>query len=413
MEEENTKQKMTKNHFSISQPLRSAKLLMEKLYADDEYYLSARFAWTSQEDARKLYIYGAARQVQKACIALMSQDEFLSDPPKEPIDSTGRMIIESVLDSQNLWIRKLNELLVNLIIFSIKNDPLSYRIYINAENFETFCGRQSDLKSFFAHESFNVHSSISHYKERIDSDLKELGKTPWFLDQDKYKKQKGIFISAYRKYKEALKSASIEEKFILGFSYQNSFGLPSRAVHPIASSSSMNRVSFQEVNSNFYNLSLTCQHALSRMNAILDHQDPSDIQKFFDRNPKSPNKLDDLRREFEIGDIVYAGNDLAEIIERIESVYGYLSYKVRFLVRPPIPKYPEDYLISNYIVPVLRKSLARAFYEKNLASKIGTTEYNFILKMNNEELYESVKATFINMEKAGVLIKMLQNKTDA
>lgn len=48
--------------FFISEPTKQAHNFAAKLYPDDEFYLQARYAWVGSEDARKLFLYGCARQ---------------------------------------------------------------------------------------------------------------------------------------------------------------------------------------------------------------------------------------------------------------------------------------------------------------------------------------------------------------
>ncbi len=50
-------------NFFISQPLKLVDRFMKKLYADDEFYRSTRYALVA--DAKSLYLYGCARQVMK------------------------------------------------------------------------------------------------------------------------------------------------------------------------------------------------------------------------------------------------------------------------------------------------------------------------------------------------------------
>ena len=97
--------------FFLSQPLKQANTFLLKLYKDDSFYSSTRYAWVSPEDAKKLFLYGCVRQVIKAGITLMENEEHVLETPKEKdIDTIGRTIIESIIDTQNIILRKHIEL---------------------------------------------------------------------------------------------------------------------------------------------------------------------------------------------------------------------------------------------------------------------------------------------------------------
>ena len=45
---------------------------MEKLFEDDSFFAFARYSHVASEDAKRLFLYGCARQVLKASIALIT-----------------------------------------------------------------------------------------------------------------------------------------------------------------------------------------------------------------------------------------------------------------------------------------------------------------------------------------------------
>jgi hypothetical protein len=113
------------------------------------------------------------------------------------------------------------------------------------------------------------------------------------------------------------------------------------------------------------------------------------------------------KRKFEVADLVLAYGDLAEVLEIRESQFGYTSYKIRYLRKPPLPDLPEDWLPSEDIVRLVRKANIRDFWDKNLKNLPHREEAKLLLDQSDERLYEVTKKTFIDLDERGVLIPML------
>jgi hypothetical protein len=159
---------------------------------------------------------------------LVEKQDFVKEPDeKEGHVSTKqervleREIIEAVYDEQSLWVRKLIEILVNLINFQDTNFNEAFRIYLSAENLELFLGKQKDFKDFYAFASGNIESSIQDYLQRIETDLKTLGlQNIWFVDQGRLKaKALPIFSSVLSRYK--LISEALNQMLGISQSYRS------------------------------------------------------------------------------------------------------------------------------------------------------------------------------------------------
>jgi len=333
--------------FFISQPLKLTERFMKKIYADDQFYRQARYALVA--DARSLHLYGCARQVRKACISLIEKQDFVKEPvDKEPQSSTSqeaaldREIIEAVYDEQNLWIRKLIEILVNLINFQNTNSNEAYRIFLSAENLDLFLGKQKDFKDFYAFTSGNVDSSIQGYAERIENDLKTLGfKSIWFLDGGRLKAQiPPVFSSILSRYKRALPLATDDERLVLGATYHHVFSMASLSAHGSIGSLPV-EINLQNTKTNVAHISILSQHIMSRANSLMGFEEPQSIEKLTAGRSNAPDLMKKYKRRFEVGDLVLAYGDLAEVLEIKESQFGYTSYKVKYLHKPPLPDLPE------------------------------------------------------------------------
>lgn len=267
-------------HFWVSQPLKQANTLLSKLYKDDNFYFTARYAWTRPEDSKKLLLYGYARQVMKTSLTLLENEEhILEAPKKESIDTLGRIIIEGIIDAQHIILRKHIESLVNLINFSNFDKGGTYRIFLNAENLEHFIGRQSGFGAFYESRSGNIDSSIETYSDRIREDLKTLDVTNiWFLKNNwNSRKSPPIFESMRKRFMEALPHATDDERIVLGLSYDEFFGGFSASVHASAGSPIAERhQKFNTIKRNISSISLLGQHMISRANGLMNFDDPND-----------------------------------------------------------------------------------------------------------------------------------------
>ena len=93
--------------FFVSEPIKQAHAFAAKLYPDDSFYLQTRYASVGPDDARKLFLYGCARQVVKTAPMLLSNEDNIQGLPRaREIDTLGRQILEALIDGQHIIIRR-------------------------------------------------------------------------------------------------------------------------------------------------------------------------------------------------------------------------------------------------------------------------------------------------------------------
>lgn len=406
--------------FFISQPLKLTERFMKKLYASDDFYRQARYALVA--DAKSLYLYGSARQVRKACVSLVENQSFVKEPENEEAisssneeDTLGREIIEAIYDQQNLWIRKLIENLVNLINFQNTNVNQSYRLFLCAENLSLFLGKQKDFQEFYGFKGGNIDSSIRDFTERIQADLKTLGlENIWFLDEGRLKKHRlPIFTSILARYKAALSLASDDEKIVLGTTYQRSFSIASLSAHGSIGSLPF-EINLQTIKVNIAHISVLAQYCMSRANALMGFDEPQSIEKLNQDRSYGRDLMKMYKKKFEIEDLVLAHGYLAEVLETRESIFGYTSYRIKYLAKPPMPALTEDWLPSEEIVRIANRIGIRDLWNRNLRDSPHIEKARVLLQKSDETLYEMTKKTFIDLAQRGVSIPSLfrtQKKT--
>lgn len=417
-----SKEQNRKLDFFISTPLRSANRLMKNLYADDHFYETATYAWVSPKDAKKLFLFGVCKEVIKVCIEMMQNKEFLQDGPsikkKEAIE---KIIYGSITDGQSYRLRKMIELLSLIILFhknTLRDEE--YRIYLSAENLDIFLSRQKEFKDFYNGEIIsNTQSSIDGFTKRIHNDLKAIGKSDlWFLNVRKLRKQKpSIFATKRKIYLDALLVATDDERLALGISYHKTYSRLSLSTHPLLGSHDYGdeENNYRNVIRNITSLSIVCMHIMYKAYKIADIEDPEGLEKIMGPNfekSEASKSISAMKKEYDNGDIILtAWTDLAEVIGKRESEYGYKAYRVKYISRAPLPQYSEDWLESQHILTrLIRRVAIRAFYEKaTLTVKDRKIKkiMKEVLKQPDNQLLEYAKKTFLSLHEKKLLISML------
>lgn len=420
-----TDEQNKKLDFFITAPLRSADRLMKQLYADDHFYETATYAWVGENDAKKLFLYGVCKEVIKSCIGLTNDKEFLQEVPnhkeKEP-DRMEKIITGGITDAQTYRIRKMVELLSLLILFdrNTKHDE-EYRIFLSAENLNLALARQEDFRELYEKRTIsNTQHSIDDFAKRIQDGLKRLGvQKLWFLHKERLKDLKpSVFESKKKLFLAALLVASADERLALGISYGRGYSRTSQSVHPLLGSHDYgkNDNDTKHITANFSYLSIICMHIMYLAYKLAGIEDPEGITKIMGKNFEKSEALKNIakfRKELEVGDLVLTvWTDLAEIIEEHTSKYGYKAYKIKYLLRPPLPEFPEDWIeSSNILARLMTKSWARSFLEKNTSVDKMPQEVKDIwpevMKQSDEELMKSVMHFFVDMHKHDILVPML------
>jgi hypothetical protein len=205
--------------------------------------------------------------------------------------------------------------------------------------------------------------------------------------------------------------ATADEKIIFGMSY-DFFSRFSVSAHAGAGSRADERQYRPAIiRQNLKTISLVGLHILSRMNQLMGFDDPSDFASRMEGKSVSPELIKRWSREFEVGDVVLAMDDIAEVVGFKKSKYGYTSVTVKFLTRPPLPETPTDSLPCAFVGMIMPKRAVRGFLT-GVRNKPGTpAELRETLEMMDKEsdeiLREMVSKALVEIHKHGVLIPWL------
>lgn len=335
--------------------------LRETLPLDEEGFL--RVAGPSHADRRAFYIYAVLDEVLKASASILRWLDLLKNM-EEPEAMVDRFWTESIADEQSLRIRKLVEVLIDLICFQRTNDDPFYRHFLLLIRLVSVRGTQEDLDLFYACPSENVAAQVkdlaSQAAELERSGAVDVG-AAWYLTgvstartaEDLASMWPGSHIASTRaRLRAALPHAEPHERLALGVSYDRLFSRVSRDVHftPGARTSPRDTRAvsdgLDECGLLGLNVLLAAQRVLSGAGGPVCEQ----VTRILAENDY-PGKLAErvTQGTAEVGDFVLACGDLAEVLDVAESTFGYRSYRVLFLDGSPLPDIPEDWVPAESV----------------------------------------------------------------
>jgi len=329
---------------------------------------------TAFDDGRSYYLYGAADEVCKAGIAVMRWAEFLSGPDA-PTPETAkdrhleRLCVESVVDEQGMWQRKLTEWLANLVCFSTTNEQEYYRLFLAAETYSWQLGVLKDLCEYYDCDSGNARIGLEWARDRMVTELAAVDQARcWFLEPRVFTKLPqrpgGIFRRLARRLSMAFTHGTPDERLSLGITYGGGFGQASRSVHP-AIGDVHPPVTVDDVRRNLRRVSLLCINVMNRSHLLAGVEPRGLARRVAAVFCESGSADTQLRRVhmpgYDTGDVVLAMGHLAEVLERRVSRYGLECYRVRFLVRGPLKETPQDWVPADQTRAILRRRWTRDY----------------------------------------------------
>lgn len=356
------------HEFFTSMSLRCGNTLRRKLGIDETHYqMVSSF---SHSDARSYFVYGCVDEVMKAATASLRWMEFLRETDEKHAESDGdnasyiqRAVHEAVYDEQQMWARKLHEILADLILFSKSNEQEYFRLFLAYRFLEKYLAFQNDLHEFFSCKSGNAQSSIDVAKKLITSleDKTDSAKR-WFLkipELQENPKPGQLFTSARQKILKAIKEGSSDHRIALGLSYDRGYSVASRSVHSNIGDP-LRQISTKTISAQIGRIGLMSAHIILCGHELLGIEPEgftAMLKKSLGTESVGYQLYSSMCKDFKVGDIVAAyGPNLCLVTEISKSKYGYTSCKVRFLEQPQLPELPEDWFSAPYVQIIVPKA---------------------------------------------------------
>ncbi|MEI8015295.1 MAG: hypothetical protein WCH20_10720 [Nitrospira sp.] len=413
----------------IGVALRGAVTLQKALGLNEDTYQGV--AGHSLHDSRAYYLYGVLDEVLKAATAMLRWQQLLKNPEKEGLKEIQgkengnhliRIVDEAVQDEQDLWSRKLAELLCNLILFESTNSQEYFRLFLTCEHLDAYLGLQRDFHDFFNCQNFNARESIQSLVSTTKQCTKSIPlKKAWFLNDainwEKPIKPGGLFCSIRQRYKLALKKADPDQILALGISYEHGYSVPSRSIHANIGGPPM-KIDRKAIEISFSHVVLFCALVMLqayKVAGVTVTGDAEFVDKIFKSGTDARKILNSVYgKELEVGDIVFAyGKDLCIVVDKRRSEYGYNSYKVKYLSPPLIPEVPEDWFPARYVHLVWPKKLVREQMVDMLERHhFPADAVEKVRSMPDKDLLDQLVSTALAAYKDGVFDQMFAIQTD-
>ncbi|HSX07526.1 MAG TPA: hypothetical protein VLG11_01400 [Candidatus Saccharimonadales bacterium] len=315
----------------------------------------------SAADPKGYYLFGVLNEVEKTGMSLMHASEFIvdsrpTDTAVDPKDDEGQRIADNILqakiDELVLWQRKMTEIMIDLVGFNAANNEDYYRHYLVLQDLAALRRTQADIKEFYG----AVNENYAHQEKRLVEQAEELAKKLkpekcWYA-KVKNGQIKNTLRSFEDKFKAVFPSMKVEDRAVLR-THQVSFGSQSSSLHP-GSAAGKRNLKLDDIDSQLTMAAILALHVVVRVKDLMRIHNIKGVLKACADLVKKNDYPAQMHRkatnpDIEVDDFVVVGGDLAQVIKVIKSKYGYKSFRVRYLDKPPLPTTPEDEFIGELV----------------------------------------------------------------
>jgi len=323
---------------------RSAEEIRNRLRVNEDSFDSLSHAHNAR--GRNHYIYAVLDELEQIAIVLkLSRKLFDEGLHGIPNEERGRRFLRNMLSvierDQSLYIRRLTEILVDLINFSRTNSNEYYDHYLLYKELDQHNKRKDDFKNYFDCENLNTQSSIDLIKQSIargESKI-QLGDC-WYLKGKNPKPNGAADIEDFRKrYDRAILLATKQERLVLGFYYGLAYREPSQSIH-LNIGGLTPEISWEKLKIRRVLICFIAAHSLLRCRRLLKVRTRESLSaklaKILDKHPSVISVYHQSTQPNIVkGDMVtLLGSSLCEVMAVKKSKYGYKSFKLRFLSPP-------------------------------------------------------------------------------
>lgn len=379
-------------------PIKGAGQLRKKLHWD---YSSYHFMYgPSSYDPKGYFLFGALNEVEKAGISMMQVSEFVvdsrdNDVPKDLDDEQQRIadnVLQSRIDEVVLWQRKMTEIMVDLVGFRATNSKDYYQHYLVLQELASLRRTQTDIKEYYGAVNENYAYQEAELVRQADQLAAKLDADKCWYAKVKNGHIKHGLLSFEDKFKAVFPKMKVAQRAVMRTHYV-SFGSQSKSLHPGSSAGNRN-LKLDDVDAHLRRVILLTLHVVNATKDLMRiHNTKGFLKMCADLVKKNDYPIEQhtkkTRPDIEVGDFVVAGGDLCQVVKVIRSKYGYRSFRVRYLEKPPLPSTPEDEFIGELVHLHYRNKDAVAQVKAEIEK--ATPGANPTTRELNEAMRESVK----------------------
>lgn len=311
--------------FRPAQEIRDALSISEREYAN-QYGFNSKYP-------REYYVYGVLDELERVGMAVMRWEELLDEGEKnsDPQPTDGRIernLFASLSSEQSFWIRRLTEVLTELISFKRTNEEDYYRHYFLIRDIAVRHREVKDLEEFFCCKNGSKTSFRDSIKREADS-LRVDRSRCWYLSG---KWSLANFEQIYKLAIENEKDKAL--RLALRQSYYLSYGRLSRELH-FQVGSPQELYTRDDIRKGIGGAFLLSSHILDLCARLVGMKKGRVLSRVRTALRVSKVQHGNFRSLFNSsirkGDFVLAQGDLAEVIGVNMSKYGYKSFEIHFL----------------------------------------------------------------------------------
>lgn len=340
--------------YAVDIGFKAGHALRKQLHLDEDNF---RFrAPYSHKNSRNVYVYRAIDEVQKAASCLMRWKKFFSDADKSSYTKDVekqmmRITEQAVFDEQSLRCRKLRESLVDTILFLNTNEDIYFKDYFYLYELYEYEMYQTDREEFYGFTNRNTEAHIQWLRGcigKLERAGLHLNKRWYLIDTKPITSLKKVVLSSFRsRYKKISIEQGPEIITLLAKSYSHAYG-ESRDIHFSASdtSHSFNEDSPLREATTVALLVIHLIVKLQELSLIEDNQLNDILSGIRSKITEQEPYTELITPQACVGDYVLAWGDLGQVIEERKSKYGYFSYHVRYIDKPPLENITDDWFAS-------------------------------------------------------------------
>jgi hypothetical protein len=363
---------------------------------------------------RPHFVYSVLDEVEQVAMALQLSEESLGGAPRDkPNDEVGERLLRNafavVEREQALHIRRLTEILVDLIDFSQTNSNAYYDHYLLYRELAEHRARQGDFDRYFGCKNLNTQSSIDLAKRSIAEAERGLNLTScWYLQGAKPKTNGDAKIESFQqRFDKAICLASKAERFVLGFYYGRAYREPSQSIHlnigGLGSSPSWDALKARR--SEIWILAVICLNRCRRLlNVRSRNTVEADLSKAMTQLMKTGMFPAYTRPTIRKGDFVSVFGQLAEVVSARKSKFGYKSFRIRYLSKPPLGHnedwYPAIFLVKQMDGKKTRNGILSRLTSNGVRPRISPRRVRQAMRQNVLALWEQVQSAARETRKA-------------
>lgn len=341
---------------------------------------------------RNHYVYAVLDEVEQVAMYLeKSQDELGDSPDAAPSDDFGGRLLRNTFATvereQALHIRRLTEILIDLINFSRANSNVYYDHYLLCKELGEHRKREADFQRYFNCNNLNTQSAIAFTKRSIAEAEKklQLGNC-WYLNptfQDRFDK--------------ALPLASKGERLVLGLYYGQAYREPSQSIH-LNIGGLGSSPSWDDLKSRRSQIWLLAANCLNRCRKLLNLRSRNSViaglSKALRESMKGGPYVQYTQRSIVKGDFVSVFGSLGEVVASRKSKFGYKCFKVRYLSRPPIHKedwYPAIFVMKYKDGNKMRDGILRRLGSGGMPARVNPRLVRQAMRKSVLEVWEQLQ----------------------